>query len=118
MFCPICKAEYREGFTRCNDCDVGLVSSLEPPDIAIISRPVLAWRGDDPVLFSRVVAVLKEAEIPYFLLSDHDHLAFQPAIIRPRYGIFIRSEDAQRAEGVVRTAPESIRPGPEACERL
>ena len=33
MFCPECKDEYREGFTRCGTCDVDLVadlSSLEP----------------------------------------------------------------------------------------
>ena len=29
MICPSCGAEYREGFTRCHDCDVPLVSSLE-----------------------------------------------------------------------------------------
>ena len=28
MFCPICKAEYRAGFTHCNDCDAGLVDFL------------------------------------------------------------------------------------------
>ncbi|MGD1006015.1 MAG: DUF2007 domain-containing protein [Ignavibacteriaceae bacterium] len=28
MFCPNCKAEYREGFTHCNDCDVDLVATL------------------------------------------------------------------------------------------
>lgn len=30
MFCPKCKAEYREGFTRCADCDVDLVDKLSP----------------------------------------------------------------------------------------
>jgi len=28
MFCPICKVEYRSGFTRCTDCDVDLVEEL------------------------------------------------------------------------------------------
>jgi predicted amidophosphoribosyltransferase len=28
-FCPICQAEFREGFTRCNACDVDLVDQLE-----------------------------------------------------------------------------------------
>ena len=28
MFCPNCKAEYREGFTHCSDCDVDLVPEL------------------------------------------------------------------------------------------
>src|SRR5688572_30610020 len=28
MFCPQCKAEYRQGYTRCSDCGVPLVSVL------------------------------------------------------------------------------------------
>ncbi len=28
MFCPNCKAEYREGYTHCSDCDVDLVPNL------------------------------------------------------------------------------------------
>jgi hypothetical protein len=28
MFCPKCKAEYREGFSRCADCNVDLVPEL------------------------------------------------------------------------------------------
>jgi hypothetical protein len=28
MFCPVCKSEYREGFTLCNDCNVQLVNEL------------------------------------------------------------------------------------------
>jgi len=28
MICPVCKAEYRQGFTRCADCDVDLVYTI------------------------------------------------------------------------------------------
>lgn len=28
MFCPQCKAEYRDGFSRCSDCDIALVGEL------------------------------------------------------------------------------------------
>lgn len=28
MFCPKCKSEYRQGFYKCADCDVYLVSEL------------------------------------------------------------------------------------------
>lgn len=28
-FCPVCHAEFREGFTRCNSCDVELVERLQ-----------------------------------------------------------------------------------------
>jgi hypothetical protein len=30
MYCPRCKAEYREGISRCADCDVKLVPKLAP----------------------------------------------------------------------------------------
>jgi hypothetical protein len=36
MFCPQCKAEYRLGFIRCNDCDIGLVDYL--PQDAVHSK--------------------------------------------------------------------------------
>ncbi len=39
MFCPKCKAEYREGFSRCADCDVDLVPEL-PPEIEEIPEYV------------------------------------------------------------------------------
>ena len=28
MFCPVCKVEYRSGFSRCADCDAELVEAL------------------------------------------------------------------------------------------
>ena len=28
MFCPICRSEYREGFSKCSDCGVPLVPEL------------------------------------------------------------------------------------------
>src|SRR6202158_1596647 len=37
MICPQCKAEYRQGFTHCADCDVDLVWEL--PKAAIEVRP-------------------------------------------------------------------------------
>ena len=30
MWCPKCKAEYREGFTKCSDCGLPLVNKLAP----------------------------------------------------------------------------------------
>ena len=32
MFCPICKNEYREGFTKCAECGVDLVETLDEND--------------------------------------------------------------------------------------
>jgi hypothetical protein len=64
MFCPLCKAEYRQGFTRCADCDVELVPSL-PAGAAPVPRGdlVLVWKGTDPVFFGQLVHSLDGAGI-------------------------------------------------------
>jgi len=69
MFCPLCKAEYRQGFTRCADCDVELVPSLpaapappaEPPPLH--GDLVLLWRGRELAFFSQLVHALHEVGI-------------------------------------------------------
>lgn len=38
MFCPVCRDEYRPGFTRCATCDADLVESLDS-EPATESRP-------------------------------------------------------------------------------
>lgn len=76
MFCPSCKAEYREGFTRCADCDADLVESLasssgrdgEPEDsgeAADLDAPELLWNGIDVGAFEQIRSALDEANIPY-----------------------------------------------------
>lgn len=32
MFCPVCRSEYRSGFTHCTDCGVDLVANLPKQD--------------------------------------------------------------------------------------
>lgn len=32
MFCPKCRTEYREGFTKCSDCGVDLVAERPPEE--------------------------------------------------------------------------------------
>jgi hypothetical protein len=105
MICPKCKVEYREGFTKCSDCDVALVDKLDSSSKGAESskhdRPALAWRGDDPVVFSAVLAALGDEEIPNYEMSDHEQLPFEPAIPRPQYAIFVRQEDVSRAKKAI-----------------
>jgi hypothetical protein len=75
MFCPNCKAEYREGFMHCADCDVDLVESLgstsssgEPEDsgeAVDLDAPELLWSGVDVGAFGQIRSALDEANIPY-----------------------------------------------------
>src|SRR5256885_8002568 len=56
MLCPQCGAEYRQGFTRCADCDVELVESyLQALRYPLAKKAAVPdkygarlWHGDDP----------------------------------------------------------------------
>jgi hypothetical protein len=84
MFCPLCKAEYRQGFTRCSDCDVDLVWEL--PQAAIELRAAETpgdpnedpfcsfWKGEDPRVHAELCSVLDEASIPHHTVFRRDHL--------------------------------------------
>jgi hypothetical protein len=84
MFCPVCKAEYRQGFTRCADCDVDLVYEL--PAAAIVPvEPVNPgdpeedpfcsfWKGDDPRVHAELCELLGEQGIPCRTIRRQDHL--------------------------------------------
>jgi hypothetical protein len=70
MICPSCGAEYREGFTRCHDCDVPLVASLEEA-----ASGEAAFTGEDalvpfhvtrhPELLGALLERLEDERIPY-----------------------------------------------------
>jgi hypothetical protein len=104
VFCSRCKSEYRDGITRCPDCNLPLVGSLntaERPDQP--SGPAIVWRGNDPIEFGRALAALKDHEIQSYQITEHDNLPYLTAI-QPRYGIFVRRDDVSRAEKVIREA--------------
>ena len=102
MFCPKCKAEYRADITHCPGCGEPLVARLDSSKSgAVPNGPALAWRGNDPVSFSRALAALREHNIQSYQIDDHDQLSHIGAY-RPNYGIFVRREDAFRAEKVIR----------------
>jgi hypothetical protein len=67
MFCPKCGAEYRPGFSRCADCDVYLVDSLEeaPPVPDPHGEMVAVFKTTDSILLPVVKSLLDSASIQY-----------------------------------------------------
>jgi hypothetical protein len=70
MYCSQCKAEYRDGFTHCSDCDVDLVERLTAPDAD--SNPAVsetdlrvAWEGQDESECVSICKELKAAGVPF-----------------------------------------------------
>ena len=76
MICPLCQAEYRQGFTRCADCDLELVDSLPVTDefdeatshrtLSSADQPLeKVWSGGDQKSCVSICARLRNADIPY-----------------------------------------------------
>jgi hypothetical protein len=83
MYCPLCGAEYRPGFTVCSDCQISLVPDppIHPEPLA--DRPAgdtlfaLAWSGSDPRKHAEICEALERQKIPQRTLRREDHL-FNP----------------------------------------
>jgi len=70
MFCPKCKAEYRQGFTYCSDCGVTLVERLE--DALVFKEPVAEKRDSPDYVGVRTVQTrYEEAQILSFLEANN-----------------------------------------------
>jgi hypothetical protein len=86
MYCPVCGAEYRPGFTECSDCQVALVAELARAQSGQMSPQSASyatiWSGDDPLKHAEIVEALDREEIPARTLNREDrsfNLVTQPA---------------------------------------
>ena len=80
MFCPNCRAEYRVGFTRCNDCEVALVTELpaekEPEFVDLVEVLSTADVGQ----ISLIKSILEAEEIPYLPQGENFNLGRNIAV--------------------------------------
>jgi hypothetical protein len=121
MFCPQCKAEYRQGFTRCADCDVELVwelpanaivanESVDPGDLD--EDPFCSfWKGDDPRIHAEICELLDKVSIPHKTVRREDHLFHISSY--PAFQIGIPFSMFERGEAAVKEAyggDEAIEP--------
>ncbi len=117
MFCPNCKAEYREGFNRCSECGVALVNELPETEADPQSQigmkgepPVILWSGQDPVAFSVVISALDAANIPYREWQSRDYAASlsQPLALgfygMPHWEVRVFARDLESARKTVGAA--------------
>ena len=71
MFCPKCRAEYRDGFHTCSDCNVELVDELQPlPEPEFVDFvEILATYNPADVVFLK--SLLESEGIQYFFKGEH-----------------------------------------------
>jgi hypothetical protein len=109
MFCPVCKSEYRDGFTKCSDCDVDLVGQLA--DDSEAKEPL--WAGQDASVRDAICERLDAAKILHE--DDSVESQFMPAFRQSIYRIEIRKKDHDAALNAVRDIyldQPSARPSP------
>ncbi|MEZ4271021.1 MAG: hypothetical protein R3C68_06185 [Myxococcota bacterium] len=88
MYCPTCRAEYREGFTTCATCEVDLV--LVMPDADPFSSP------------EKMAEVLADQEVVALMVGNHVNLQeAQRVLAEARIASMIAGEDAEELETAV-----------------
>jgi hypothetical protein len=102
MFCPICRAEYREGFLECTDCDVDLVEKLGPqPKIPGFVKLATIFREGNIAV---IKASFDKTEIVYYFDGEQSHgeqshrLAPVPLAAR----LMVREDFRKEAESILR----------------
>ena len=100
MICPTCNSEYREGFTRCSDCDVDLVEAIAgEPDVELVR----VYSGSNPA----IVPLLDDAEIAFMKKFDGvqdffaaGRLLGMNQIVGP-VEFWVRADDAEQARALL-----------------
>jgi hypothetical protein len=76
MFCPECRTEYRAGFTKCSDCGVNLVPTLQSGrQTADMNIPrnsegmELLWSGVSEALTDQIDTALEAAHISHKIMD-------------------------------------------------
>lgn len=79
MICPECGSEYREGFTRCSDCEIELVEPVPAqPEVELVR----VYQGGNPAILPIVESLLRESAIE-FMTTGQSVQALQGAIGSP-----------------------------------
>ena len=97
MFCPKCRAEYREGFLECSDCDVDLVEKLErQPKMPGFVRLATIFREGNIAV---IKASFDKTEIEYYFEGEQSH-RLAPVPLGAR--LMVREDCRKEAESILK----------------
>lgn len=90
-WCPVCKNEYREGYTHCNDCDVDLVDSLEEGPRALISGAEYDM--------NQMAELLQSKDVECFV---------RPGQRKDEFELYVTEEHAERATAYLQSYVQAM----------
>ena len=96
MYCPSCRAEFREGFFRCEDCDADLVETLPEERVkpGYVELATVFTEGE----IALIKANLDQAGIDYYFHGEQAHrLAPLPFGAR----LMVREDQKEEAEALL-----------------
>jgi hypothetical protein len=118
-WCPKCGVEYREGFSRCSDCGVGLVDTPPPrPGQPVEPGPewveIASYRTGEEARLAQ--GLLHEQGIPAEVLDKHVVLNPFPQVDEAEVLLLVPPDEADRADEVLARAEAGEDKLPEDAE--
>ncbi len=110
MFCPKCKAEYREGFLKCTDCDIDLVFELSPEPVEI--PEYIDWENiisfADKYEADLAQGLLEANNIEAVTISDDCGSIYPSMTYVHGIRLMVKREDLEMAKEVLRDAEYTL----------
>jgi len=107
MFCPNCKAEYREGFKTCAECKVDLVEQLpQEPQVPYNAEELsdeleAVFETDDSPLMNEIAAIVESKNIPYLVQSGTALRELEDEKLEWRSVLFVPADFSDDARAVI-----------------
>jgi len=103
MICPKCKAEFREGFKKCSDCDISLVDALpEEPELSPTTenknfKIIMSCLNQSDIALAK--SLLDSNDIPYFIQGESFNYIMRssiPALVKVPEVYFNQAKEVLR----------------------
>jgi hypothetical protein len=122
MICPECAAEYRDGFTRCSDCQIDLVDPAITTEHVPETRLVKVYESGNAAIIPFVQSLLADAGIDFMTKGE----PLQDLFGWGRFGanlnyvigpvqFYVREEDQEEAVAIFRSL-DTLSPPPVESE--
>ncbi len=115
MFCPKCRAEYREGFTTCSECHVPIVRELPSETLPEFVDYEEILSTYNPFDIAVIKSLLDPEDILYFFQGEQ--FSYVRPLVEPAR-LMVAKEDAEEAREILKDLTISFGPsGPGRDEK-